>query len=125
MNHLELEVFRYLQESRLEAYRRAPYFVRCPGGLDFYGWINSASELLPGRDFTVDDIVQHVILKTINGERKWDPQKGLLFLWLKYQVKSVMDACGIKGEFGKHEVSFGDDEVDEEAARKNQRSCHR
>lgn len=65
--------------------------------------------MLPGRDFTVDDIVQHVIEKTLSGERKWNPAKGPLLPWLKNQIKSVMDAW-IKGESGKYEVSFGEDE---------------
>ncbi len=66
--------------------------------------------MLPGRDFTVDDIVQHVIEKTFNGERNWDPAQRQLLPWLKYQVKSVMDAW-IKRESGKYEISFGDDEI--------------
>lgn len=117
MNELNPEVFRQLQQvnwndigRRLTAYalRRAV----------FYSWLNGDSQLLAGRDFTIDDIVQHVILKTINGERKWDPERGPLFAWLKYQVRSVMDAW-IKGETGKHEISFGDDEEDVEAGEKS------
>ena len=117
MNELNPEVFRQLQQvnwndlgRRLTAYalRRAV----------FYGWVNGDSQLLAGRDFTIDDIVQHVILKTINGERKWDPERGPLFVWLKYQVRSVMDAW-VKGETGKHEVSFGDDEDDVESIEKS------
>lgn len=112
MNEINPEVFRQLQQvnwndlgRRLTAYalRRAV----------FYGWLNGDSQLLAGRDFTIDDIVQHVILKTITGERKWNPERGPLFAWLKYQVRSVMDAW-IKGETGKYEVSFGDDEDDVE-----------
>ncbi|MBM3181708.1 MAG: hypothetical protein FJZ86_15365 [Chloroflexi bacterium] len=75
----------------------------------FYGWYDSETQMLAGRDFTVDDIVQHVIEKTFSGERNWDPTKVLLFPWLKNQVKSVMDAW-IKRESGKNEISFGDDE---------------
>jgi len=117
VNELNPEVFRQLQQvnwndigRRLTAYalRRAV----------FYSWLNGDSQLLAGRDFTIDDIVQHVILKTINGERKWDPERGPLFAWLKYQVRSVMDAW-IKGETGKHEISFGDDEEDVEAGEKS------
>jgi len=65
--------------------------------------------MLSGRDFTVDDIVQHVIEKTLCGERRWDPKQGALMPWLKNQVKSVMDAW-IKRESGKYEMSFGDDQ---------------
>jgi DNA-directed RNA polymerase specialized sigma24 family protein len=64
--------------------------------------------MLSGRDFTVDDIVQHVIERTLSGERKWDPEKVALLPWLKFQVKSVMDAW-IRRESGKHEISFATD----------------
>jgi len=64
--------------------------------------------MLQGRDFTVDDIVQHVIEKALSGERNWKPELGPLFPWLKSQINSVMDAW-IKRESGKQEVSFGDD----------------
>lgn len=113
MNELDPEVFRHLQQVNWnDVGRRLTLFaVR---RAVFYGWLNSDFQLLAGRDFTIDDIVQHVILKTITGERKWDPLKGPLFAWLKYQVRSVMDAW-IKGETGKYEVSFGDDEDDVEA----------
>ncbi|KAA3642041.1 MAG: hypothetical protein DWQ07_25950 [Chloroflexi bacterium] len=38
------------------------------------------------------DVVQHIILQTISGERNWDPDKGELIPWLKDQTKSVLDA---------------------------------
>ena len=41
---------------------------------------------------SLDDVVQHVIEKTISGKRRWDPAKGPLVPWLKDQVKSVIDA---------------------------------
>lgn len=40
---------------------------------------------------TVEDIVQEVILKTIEGKRNWDPDKGPLVPWLRDQVKSEVD----------------------------------
>ncbi len=51
--------------------------------------------------------------KTLSGERKWDPKQGSLLPWLKNQIKSVMDAW-IKRESGKHEISFGDDENEDD-----------
>jgi DNA-directed RNA polymerase specialized sigma24 family protein len=51
-----------------------------------YSW----QELPKGR--TPEDIVHHIIEKTLTGERHWDPQKGPLVPWLKDQVKSVVDA---------------------------------
>jgi DNA-directed RNA polymerase specialized sigma24 family protein len=40
---------------------------------------------------TTADIVQEVIVKTINGDRRWDPDKGPLMPWLKDQVRSLID----------------------------------
>jgi DNA-directed RNA polymerase specialized sigma24 family protein len=40
---------------------------------------------------TVEDVVQDVIVKTIEGRRKWDPKKGPLVPWMKDQVKSEID----------------------------------
>lgn len=37
-------------------------------------------------------MVQLVILKTIEGRRRWDPAKGPLVPWLKDQIKSEIDA---------------------------------
>lgn len=114
---LNPEIFRHFQSMpwsdigkhlTLYAIRRA----------QFYGWVDSTSQLLSGRDFTIEDIVQHVILKTINGDRNWDPSRGPLFNWLKYQVNSVMDAW-INSEPGKHEIPFGDDDVDENASERS------
>jgi DNA-directed RNA polymerase specialized sigma24 family protein len=74
----------------------------------FYGWYDSDTQMLSGRDFTVDDIVQHVIEKTLLGERTWDPKQSPLLPWLGNQVNSVMDAW-IKRQSGKYETSFDDD----------------
>jgi DNA-directed RNA polymerase specialized sigma24 family protein len=41
---------------------------------------------------TLEDVVQHVIVKTLSGERQWDPEKGPLEPWLKDQIRSVIDA---------------------------------
>lgn len=114
---LNPEISRHLQGANWSdiGRRLTLYAIR---RAQFYGWYDSASQLLPGRDFTIDDIVQHVILKTINGDRNWDPSRGSLFNWLKYQVNSVMDAW-IKSEPGKYEISFGDDGEDEEAGERS------
>lgn len=55
-----------------------------------YGWANIYSDELP-RGQTLYDIVQIVIEKTLNGTRKWDPDKGLLEPWLRDQVNSELD----------------------------------
>jgi DNA-directed RNA polymerase specialized sigma24 family protein len=67
-----------------------------------YSWRHGRScDPVPGRSigdrelvagWTVEDVVQHVIDKTCRGERKWNPDKGELLTWLKWQVNSVMDA---------------------------------
>lgn len=69
--------------------------------------------MLSGRDFTIDDIVHHVIEKTFSGERQWDPTKVELLPWLKNQVKSVMDAW-IKRKSGKYEISFESEQQEED-----------
>ena len=78
----------------------------------FYGWLDSDNNLLPGHDFTIDDIVQEAITLALGGKRNWDPSKSSLFTWLKYQVDSIMDAW-IKSASGQHEIAFADDETPE------------
>jgi DNA-directed RNA polymerase specialized sigma24 family protein len=40
---------------------------------------------------TVEDMVQEVIVKTIEGRRGWDPRRGPLVPWMRDQVKSEID----------------------------------
>lgn len=40
---------------------------------------------------TAEDIAQEVIVKTIEGTRNWDPQRGPLMPWLYEQAKSLID----------------------------------
>lgn len=40
---------------------------------------------------TCDDIVQDVVVKTLHGDRNWDPRRGELLPWLKWCVKSELD----------------------------------
>jgi DNA-directed RNA polymerase specialized sigma24 family protein len=55
-----------------------------------YEWRRGGTwELAAGK--TIADIVQEVIVKTIEGRRKWDPHRGALVPWLKDQVKSEID----------------------------------
>lgn len=56
-----------------------------------YGWWDPSSDQLP-KGMKFEDIVQLVILKTIDGRRQWDPAKGSLEPWLKDQIKSELDA---------------------------------
>ncbi|KKN21384.1 hypothetical protein LCGC14_0926010 [marine sediment metagenome] len=85
----DAEVFRRLQKADWEtigkklvvyARRRAQYYHWRGGG---------RFELAVG--YTITDIVQEAITQACSGERKWDPEKGALEMWLKYQVNSIMD----------------------------------
>lgn len=40
---------------------------------------------------TAEDIVQNIILKTLDGRRVWDPEKGELIPWLRQQINSELD----------------------------------
>jgi DNA-directed RNA polymerase specialized sigma24 family protein len=82
-----------------------------------YGWIDSETSLLSGGDFTVDDIVQEVMQKTLSGEWNWNPSQPL-FTWLKLRVNSVMDHW-INSKFRKHEIPFADEDLNEEAGEKS------
>lgn len=79
-----------------------------------YGWIDSDTQLLYGGNFTVDDVVQEVILKTLSGEWNWIPSEIPLYPWLKYRVNSVMDHW-VNSKFRKHEIPFADEDLNEEA----------
>jgi len=59
-------------------------------------WAGNYAWGKPGADHlalgqTCEDVVQLVILKTLAGERRYDPDKGELLPWLKDQVKSIID----------------------------------
>src|SRR5262245_53416888 len=109
---LNSETFNLLQQTDWgQIYKRLTlYAIR---RAQFYGCTDIDTNMLAGRDFTVDDIDQHVIEKTLCGERKWDPSQIALLPWLKNHVNSVMDAW-IKLESGKYEFSFGEDENESE-----------
>lgn len=83
-----------------------------------YGWIDSETKIFAGGDFTVDDIVQEVVMKTLSGEWNWDSSKYPLFTWLKHRINSVMDHW-INSKFRKHEIPFADEDLNEEAGEKS------
>jgi DNA-directed RNA polymerase specialized sigma24 family protein len=77
-----------------------------------YGWTGGPDmELAAG--CTPEDLVQSVITKTIEGTRRWDPDKGPLEPWLKDQVKSVLDAL-YRSAPSTHEVPIPEDDEGEE-----------
>lgn len=56
-----------------------------------YRW-NRGGNLDLAEGYTVEDVVQEVIVKVLSGIRKWDPEKGQLLPWLQAQSRSVIDA---------------------------------
>ena len=87
---MDPETFRLLEEADWgeigkELYAFAVWWARK------YQWrYGKGQDLALGK--SIDDIVQEVIVKTLQGDRKWDPERGALVPWLKDQVKSIMDA---------------------------------
>jgi len=88
-NKLDQKTFRLLQNQdwkaigkELVAYaeRRAWIYKWRDGG----NWGLAAGK-------TVEDLAQDVIVKTIEGVRKWDPDRGPLRPWLRAQLRSVMN----------------------------------
>ena len=55
-----------------------------------YHWSTGGLYDLPGGQ-THEDLVQQVIVKTLDGTRKWDPAKGSIKPWLIDQMKSEID----------------------------------
>lgn len=55
------------------------------------------------KGITAEDIAQSVIVKTLSGQRKWDPSRGELLPWLFAQVRSelsnLLDSQGTQNEF--------------------------
>lgn len=82
-----------------------------------YHWRSDTPEILP-KGYELQDVVQQVIVQTICGERKWDPEKGSLRPWLKDQVKSVIDALAKSASHKKEAPLFNneDNNLSEEEA---------
>lgn len=103
-------IFRRLQEADWEAISKE-LLAFAKWRADRYHWRSGSAYILPD-GYELCDIVQHVIEKTINGDRKWDPDKGELLPWLKDQVKSVIDALANSAPH-RREVYFSD--IEEES----------
>lgn len=74
-----------------------------------YRWSSGSPEILPlGNELA--DVVQRIILQTINGERNWDPDKGELLPWLKDQTKSVIDALAKSASHRKENPIFSEED---------------
>jgi RNA polymerase sigma factor (sigma-70 family) len=75
---------------------------------DHYQWRSGGTQLLP-QGKTLEDVVQDVIVKTIEGRRHWDPRKGPLLPWLKDQIRSEIDALA-KSAPHTRELAFPEDQ---------------
>ena len=53
--------------------------------------------------YTVEDVVQEVIVRALCGTRRWDPERGQLLPWLESQARSIIDAL-VKSASHRHEV---------------------
>lgn len=87
---MDIKIFRLLQQVDWDTVgRRLMYFT--VHRFQHYGWAVGIDTALP-KGWTIEDVVHEVIIKTISGQRKWDPDKGPLEPWLKDQIKSEIDA---------------------------------
>ncbi len=67
-----------------------------------YQWSYGGAFEIP-QGYTAKDIAQEVMLKTLSGERRWDPDKGELIPWLRWQVRSIVNAR-VKSEPHRYEI---------------------
>jgi len=65
--------------------------------------------ILP-RGYSASDIAQQIVLKVLEGTRKWDPDQGDLLDYMVRQVRSLTNHC-LRSWSGKSEVSI---EVEDE-----------
>lgn len=78
-----------------------------------YRWRSGGLHLL-ARGMELQDVVQDVIVKTLRGQRKWEPHTGPLVPWLKDQVKSEIDALAKSAAHRREESLEPDWQVVEE-----------
>lgn len=102
---MEQETRDLLQEMDWSAIRKA-LLTYATWRARWYCWHRGESPDL-AKGYTVEDVVQEVIVKTFEGIRRWDPEKGQLLPWLQLQSKSVIDALA-KSASHRHEVSLLD-----------------
>lgn len=108
---MDSNTFKLLQEQDWEAIGKelVVFAVRRAW---IYTWRDGGDwELAAGK--TIEDLVQDVIVRTIEGVRKWDPQKGPLIPWLKDQIRSVMDHL-YHSAAHQHEVAIPESDDDEQ-----------
>jgi len=72
-------------------------------------WNRGDFQLLAG-GWAPEDVAHHILLKTLSGERRYDPSKGLLTTWLGDQVRSVLSAR-VQSEANRHERDLPEDKI--------------
>lgn len=103
---MDTHIFKQLQQVDWDSIFK-PLYTFTLYWLRRCGW-NSGPTCVIAKGMTVDDIVYSVVGKTINGTRKWEPEKGDLLPWLKDQVKSEVDAL-LKSSARRFEVGVLDE----------------
>jgi len=68
-------------------------------------WWRRGNGLELAEGITVEDVTQEVIVKALDGIRRWDPNKGELLPWLQAQSNSIIDALA-KSAPHRHEVGL-------------------
>lgn len=104
---MDNRTFRMLQEADWSAIGKelVAFTIWCIRG---YTWKYGGAFEIP-QGHTAEDIVQHVIVKTLSGERNWDPDKGELRPWLRWQVRSVVDAFANSAAHRHEDLPLEDD----------------
>ena len=75
-------------------------------------WNRGDFQVIAG-GWTPEDVAHHILLKTLNGDRKYDPNKGSLKTWLAYQARSVLSAR-VQSEANRCERDLPEDEIIED-----------
>ncbi|HOU12774.1 MAG TPA: hypothetical protein PKZ84_06630 [Anaerolineae bacterium] len=86
---MDIETFKLLQQAGWDTIGKKLLAFTVWRAQNYRWRRGDGFELVVGK--TCEDIVQEVILKTLNGDRHWDPNKGELLPWLKDQIKSELD----------------------------------
>ena len=108
------EVFKKLQEVEDWGTIYKDLLAYAVRRTQIYHWRTGGVQILPGGR-ELEDLVQDVITKTFEGQRKWNPNKGPLKPWLIDQVKSEVDNLA-KSATHRYEIPLEEGEGDEDFA---------
>jgi len=98
---LDPGVFRQLQDADWEGIGKRLVAFAIWRAQMYWGNVTSDTVLPKGKG--IEDIVHDVVLKTLHGQRRWNPERGPLEPWLRDQIKSELDALA-KSWAAQHEV---------------------